>query len=235
MTTTPVSLSEPVAVADDWCHSSVIMSAPHPLFNPDAGQHPLPVDEREIEAVLRSTLRCYEQHPYFFARYGKRGEAFTRSDGGYLATLADYPQSHVDSQVAWLARMLVSRGLPRWLMEVHLGLLAEELVVAVPERAASYAKLQHAACVLREERQAQIAQSDFDTLVADFENAAGAGLEGAGGLLVAAVCDECCGLREAVPALLVWFGDPGRFSLRWCASVAATLEQARALSIRSQT
>jgi hypothetical protein len=233
MITTLDSLSETV-VAGDASRTSVIISAHHPLFNPDAGQHPLPVDEREIQAVLRSTLRCYEEHPYFFARYGERGEAYARSDGGYLATLTEYPQHHVDAQVAWLARMLVSRGLPRWLMEAHLCLLAEELIVAVPERAASYSKLQHAARGLCEEREAQIASSDFEILVANFEAASGAGLERAGGLLVAAVCDECCGLNEAVSSLVSWLGDPGRFSLRWCAAVAATLEQARELANRSQ-
>ncbi|MBV5336535.1 MAG: hypothetical protein J0653_00540, partial [Deltaproteobacteria bacterium] len=70
----------------------------HPLHNADAGNHPVPDDPREILAALRAGERCYAQHPYFERRYGDRGKAFTRSDGGYLVTLADHPQIYVNSQ-----------------------------------------------------------------------------------------------------------------------------------------
>jgi hypothetical protein len=210
------------------------ISAQHSLFNADAGSHPLPVDAREIAAVLRASSRCHQVQPYFLERYGERGEAFTRSDGGYLATLADHPQSHVDTQVAWLARVLASRGIPRWLMELHLDLLVEELTAAVPERAFEYFKLHCAAQVLREERLAVISQSDFDALVAEFESASGSGIKGAGALLVAAVCDEYCGLAEAVPSLVVWLGNPTRFSPKWCVAATDTLTRARRLAAQNR-
>ncbi len=216
-------------------HFSMLdISAPHSLFNAEAGSHPLPVDEREIAAVLRASRRCYQAQPYFLERYGERGEAFTRSDGGYLATLADHPQSHVDSQVIWLARILANRGIPRWLMEMHLDLLVTELTAAVPDRAAEYFKLHCAAQVLREERLAAISQSDFDALVAKFDSASGGGLKGAGALLVAAVCDEYCGLAEAVPSLVGWLGSPTRFSPKWCVAATDTLAQARRLAAQSR-
>jgi hypothetical protein len=201
---------------------------PHPLTHPDSGNHPLPSDEREIEAVVRAGRRCYEAHPYFAQRYAARGEAFTRSDGGYLATLADHPQSHVEDQVNWLAGVLASRGIPRWLMECHLDMLYEELSAAVPDRVADYGKLQQAAGVLRAARQKWITQADFDALAARFEANAGNGCRNTGGLLIAAVCDECNGLSEAVPSLSVWLGDENRFSPQWCAAVAQTLAAARA-------
>jgi hypothetical protein len=206
------------------------MPSQSPLYNADAGLHPLPIDAREIAAVLRAGVRCYEAHPYFSARYGVRGEAFTRSDGGYLATLADHSQIYVFDQVMWLARVLANRGMPRWLMEVHLEILSEELTSALPGRASNYSKLQLAAQMLRDERQTVIPQTNFNALVAQFDSASGAGLEAAGGLLVAAVCDECCGLPEAVPSLQSWLGAPEHFPPQWCAAVSDTLARARALA-----
>lgn len=202
----------------------------HPLQNPESGNHPLPDDPREIEAVLRTVRRCYDLHPYFALRYGRRGEAFCRSDGGYLATLANHSLSYVIEQVVWVATVLANRGMPRWLMEVHLELLVEELSAAVAARTAAYGKLGQAAQMLRETRQALIGQADFDVLAADFEVTAGGELANAGGLIVAAVCDEQCGLAQAVPSLTGWLGDSNRFSAPWCAAVTDTLARARALA-----
>lgn len=200
----------------------------HPLHNADAGNHPLPTDSREIQAALRAGQRCYAVHPYFERRYGQRGEAFTRSDGGYLTTLADHPQAYVNSQVVWLAGVLASRGMPRWLMEEHLGILHDELVLACPERAVEYAKLRHAAQILRSARLAFLPLSDFDALAAAFNARSDSELGNVGGLLAAAVCDECCGLTEAVPSLLSWLGNPDIFSPEWCAAITETLTQIRA-------
>jgi hypothetical protein len=203
------------------------------LDNPEAGNHPLPVDQREIEAVLRAGRHCSALHPYYAERYGARGEAFTRSDGGYLLTLADHPQSHVTDQVLWLAGVLSSRGMPRWLMEAHLELLCDEASAAVPARARQYHKLRQAARVLRDARRGRISQRRFDTLAEAFAAAAGPGLTNAGGLLVAAVCDEFCGLDQAVPSLTQWLLQPGRFSAQWCVAVAETLLRARSLAAKN--
>ena len=205
----------------------------HPLHNPAAGEHPLPQDPREIEAVIRAGSRCYAVHPYFAERYGERGLAFMRSDGGYLATLADHPQSQVNEQVLWLAGVLANRGMPRWLMEAHLELLQEDLCAAVPERAPLYLKLGQAAQVLREARQRWIRQSEFEGMAAAFDKDAGGGLRGAGALVLAAVCDEASGLSEAVPSLTKWLCDSSRFSPQWCDAVTETLSWSRALAARS--
>jgi len=201
----------------------------HKLYNAESGDHPLPTDSREIEAVIFATQHCYEAHPYFMERYGVRGEAFARSDGGYLATLVGNPLSYVYSQVNWLAELLSCRGMPRWLMESHLDLLCEELCKAVPARTARYRKLMRAAQLLRSARQGRITQEECNVLSADFEIGAGSGLRNAGGLLVAAVCDEACGILGAVPSLIIWLGDSGRFSSQWCCAVNETLSRARAL------
>jgi hypothetical protein len=194
--------------------------------------HPLPADPREIEAVLVAARRCYDFHPYFYMRYGERGSTYARSDGGYLATLVDLPQAKVDKQVFWLAAFLAKRGLPRWLMETHLDLLCEELTAAVPERAEAYQKLRLTGERLREARSAWISPVDFDALMASFDATSGGWIERAGGLMGAAVCDECCGLKLAVPSLISWMDDATRFSPQWCAAVRETL--ARAHSIAAQ-
>ncbi len=174
-------------------------------------------------------MRCYSRHPYFAKRYGQRGLDFARSDAGYLATLAAHPQNYVNDQVKWLAGVLACRGMPRWLMEEHLELLFDDLSQAVPSRVGDFRKLWNAAILLRSERQAWIRQTDFEMLSANFASTAGTSLNNAGGLLVAAVCDECCGLTQSVSSLTLWLSDPEQFPSEWCSAVIETLTQARAL------
>lgn len=200
----------------------------HPLHNPDAGQHPLPEDPREIDAVLQATRRCYAEHPYFMARYGERGLAFTNSDGGWLVVLSTAWQSHVHEQVSWLCDLLAARGMPSWLMEVHLMLLHQALRERLPGQALRFARLRRAATRLRQQRCARMAQADFDAIAEHFQAQAGPDLANAGRLIVAAVCDERGGRDQAVPSLLRWLADPGRFPARWCCAVDEALVQARA-------
>lgn len=200
----------------------------HPLFNADAGQHPLPDDPQEIDAVLQATRHCYELHPYFMARYGARGVAFTNSDGGWLVCLSHTWQSHVHEQVAWLSDLLAARGMPSWLMELHLLLLHEALRQRLPGQGLRFAKLRRAATRLRQQRCARMAQADFDAIADRFDAQAGPELANAGRLIVAAVCDERGGRDQAVPSLMKWLADPGRFTPRWCAEAARALAAARA-------
>lgn len=206
-----------------------MIDARHPLCNPEAGDHPLPSDPAEVAAALRAGQRCLAAYPYFELRYGARGEAFTRSDSGYLVTLTQASQGYVDQQVEWLAGVLASRGMPRWLMEVHLAFLHEELVAILPERAEQWRMLLVTARRLREVREARIGAADFERLAVEFIQSSGSGLDEAGALLVAAVCDEANGLDTAVPSLIRWLGDSARFGARWCVAVTHTLAVARAL------
>ncbi len=201
----------------------------HPLHNPDAGNHPLPNDPMEIDAALRCGRRILNLYPYFVERYGQRGEAFTRSDTGYLVTLLDDEQHCVNQEVGWLARVLAARGIPRFLSEIHLDVLAEELVKLVPEQAERYQKLTLAAETLREERLHYMSQANFDGLSADFEENSTGTIPNVGPILVGAVCDEAAGLNGAVPGLVSWLEDGQWFSLAWRQAVADTLKRARAI------
>jgi hypothetical protein len=206
----------------------------NPLFNSQTVAHALPTDPRETHAVVVAARRCYDLHPYFSMRYGSRGSVFARSDGGYLVTLVDQPQASVDEQVFWLAGFLAGKGMPRWLMEANLGCLYEALSAAVPEREADYLKLQHAASPLRAARQRWIPQADFDDLIAGFDASSQGWITSAGGLMGAAVCDECCGLDTAVPSLMSWMDDGSRFPPPWRRAANETLERARSIAARAR-
>lgn len=205
----------------------------NPLYNENAGITPLPCDGREIDAALRAAARCYEANPYFMARYAERGEAFSRSDGGYMVTLTSHPLAYVIQQIKWLGILLASRGMPRWLLESHLDLLYEELSAAIPKRRIKYRKLLKAAEGLREARHDWISQPDFEMLAATFAANSGSGIPHGGEMLVSAVCDECCGITKAVPSLVIWLGDPTRFSAQWCAALNQTVDGARAMAARN--
>ena len=207
------------------------LSYGHPLFNPDSGGHALPDDPREIDAVLRATELCFDAHPYFPQRFGDRGRLFANSDGGYLVSLTSAWQSYVNEQVLWLAQVLSARGMPSWLMEVHLLFLHAELRKRVPDGSLRFAKLRRAASLLRTLRRARMAQQDFDAVAAEFGATSGPGIDNAGCLLAAAVCDERGGSTEAVPSLLKWLGDPGRFSPQWCSAVNLAIAQARSTAL----
>lgn len=199
--------------------------------NPEAGDHAIVADPRELAAALRAGQRTWERFPYYEQRYGERGRRFTASDSGWIATLPHHSPEVVRRQILWLGTVLASRGMPRWLLEIHLGHLHEELTAARPEKRSAYEKLLEATAVLRREREAQIAPERFEALAASFEARVGpdlaARLSEAGHLLVAAVADERAGLPAAVESLATWLADPERFPPPWTEAVAATIAEAR--------
>ncbi|MCW5852129.1 MAG: hypothetical protein KIT87_18795 [Anaerolineae bacterium] len=206
-------------------------SALHAL-NPAAGEHALPSDPREMEAALRASERSWRRFPYLAARYGERGRQFTGSDSAWIVTLRDFDQTTVDRNILWLADLLSHRGMPRWILEVHLGYLVEELMQAAPEKAPVYERVRQAAERLAAARRRAISDSVTDRLVAAFDvdvaGEAETGLGEAGRLIVAAVTDEADGVVHAVSSLESWLTEPTRFSPRWQAAVRTTIAQARA-------
>jgi heme oxygenase len=223
-------------------------------LNPHAGGHPVAAHEGVLEAALRAGERSWLRWPYYAHRYGERGRAFTRSDSAWLATLAGMPREFAMEQVVWLADLLTSRGMPRRLMEDHLGILHEELQgVPAPGEARSaraeaalpgsapahsaadphdpWAYLDQAARLLRArrtawitERAAQATALRFDRRVPAEESAP---LPGTGLLLASALADEADGLPRAVSALEDWLTDQARFSPAWVAEVQRAVRAGR--------
>jgi heme oxygenase len=208
------------------------------MLNPEAGDHAVPGDVREIDAALAAAKKCRAEFPYFDERYEERGRSFAKSDAAWLASLVALPEAQLLSQVEWLGRVLGNRGMPRITLERQLELLHEELASAVPAKIDQYKGLLKAAESLKAERLQYITEPVFDGLAREFQIATDGELQGrfknTGVLIVAAVCDQAAGVTDAVTSLLPWLTDVKRFSLQWTAAVQKTLEGARASVKRSQ-
>jgi heme oxygenase len=200
------------------------------MLNPEAGDHTVPGDAREIAAAVAAAKKCREEFPYFDERYQERGWSFAKSDVAWLATLAELPETQLLSQVEWLGRVLGNRGMPRITLERQLELLYAELVAAVPAKTDPYQGLLEAAESLKRERLLRIPEPSFSALSHAFHIATDSELQGrfkkTGDLIVSAVCDEAAGITESVASLLPWLTDAKRFSPQWIAAVSNTLEQA---------
>ena len=202
------------------------------VLNREAGHHVVTAEPHEVKAARRAAQRSWAHFPYYGRRYGTRGRQFSLSDSGWLATLCDLPAGAALEQVRWLGRVLSSRGMPQWLLEIHLDHLHEELTKARPESAPRYDILLRGADALREMREAHFPPAVFEALASAFHARVGETwtrrLRGMGGILVAAVADERSGIDLAVPTLTEWVCDPERFPPEWIAAVQDTLGQARA-------
>jgi hypothetical protein len=202
-------------------------------LNPEAGNHAIPADEREIEAAITAGRLCREEFPYFDARYGDRGKRFTDSDAAWLATLTSLTTPLMISQVAWLGGVLASRGMPRITLERQLFYLHEELIKVDAGKRIEYDKLLDAVSWLKNERLRNITEETFNTLGKSFatltDNELDGSMKGTGLLIVSAVCDEIAGIAAAVPSIESWLMDDDRFSKEWCAAVQDTIAQARSI------
>jgi hypothetical protein len=201
------------------------------VLNPEAGNHVVTSDPREVKAARRAAQRSWADFPYYGHRYGTRGRQFSLSDSGWLATVVDLTPGAAVEQVKWLGGVLSSRGMPQWMLECHLAILHEELSAALPESAGRYSVLLLCADALRSMREAHFPPPRFQALADAFGASVGdpwnRRLRGMGGILVAAVADERSGIEYAVPSLTEWVCDAGRFPPEWIAAVKETLERAR--------
>jgi hypothetical protein len=213
-------------------HATQALAAPRVArLNPEAGNHAITTDPRELGAALRAGERTRERFPYYQRRYGERGRHFTHSDSAWIVTLAGLDPAVAERQLRWLGGLLAARGMPRWLLEVHLEVLHGELVAAAPEKRAAYDTLLRVAGILRDERLSHLGEGISSDLARTFDSRVGSaaahGLPEAGALVVAAVADERAGQHGAVSSLVQWLADPQRFSADWVAAVAETLAAAR--------
>lgn len=205
-------------------------------LNPEAGDHAVTREPRELEAVKRASERSWQEFPYYGMRYGERGQRFGLSDGAWLVTLCDARPDVALEQIHWLGSTLSSRGMPQFLLETHLEFLREELAQSVPDRRPRYQRLRQYAEALRGQRQSRIPEPEFQSLAAAFESRAGQSfkLPGMGEILVSAVADEAAGVERAVSSLEPWACDPARFPEPWIEAVRSTIEEARAQAGRTR-
>lgn len=200
-------------------------------INHDAGVHAVPDDAHELAAAQRAGERSWARFPYYAARYGDRGRRFTRSDSAWLAALAGHTVAVVEQQVLWLGSLLAARGMPQWLLELHLEVLHDALCAELPARRDGYAPLLAGARALRTLRERHLRAEALAAHTHAFAARVGtewdAHLPETGGLIAAAVADEAAGVARAVVSLIPWLTEPSRFPPRWIAAVEATLIEAR--------
>jgi len=204
------------------------------MLNPEAGDHAVPADLREIRAAVAAAEKCREAFPYFDERFRERGQAFAHSDSAWLATLAQLPEAQALSQVEWLGQVLGNRGIPRITLERQLAWLHGDLVAALPEQVDRFRVLLEASRHLERERCRKIPETGFQALADAFQEATvgelGGRFKGTGALIVSAVCDRCNGITGAVSSLVPWLSDPARFPPAWIAAVSQTCQAAMAVA-----
>ncbi len=203
-------------------------------INPEAGNYPIPDDEREIQAALKASTRSWTEFPYYEHRFGERGKRFSDSDSCWLVTLTRLDQKSLQSQIEWIGRVLANRGMPQIMLEQTLKYLHEELTLAIPENTASYDKLLSAAEILRRDRTELVSEKEFESLSGEFDQLAGAEFakqfKNTGKLLVASVTDEKNGINGAVAAIKGWLTDDALFPDKWISGAKNIISKTMAIA-----
>lgn len=180
------------------------------IVNADAGGHEITTDATLLRAAVRAAQRSIDAMPYYGARYGARGSRFATTDSAWLVSLAWLDEAGAVRQVQWLARVLAARGMPSWLLEIHLDeLVGEVRSVAEP---GTVGALPAAAAALASARRGHVDDELLEAADAWAVEAAGDALPvpRAGALMAAAVADARSGVARDDAALLDWLTDGER-------------------------
>lgn len=207
-------------------------------LNPEAGDHAMPQDPRDIALALRAGREAWDAFPYLAQRFGARGTRFTTSDSCWLVSLTEHSEAVVTRQLVWLRNVLATRGIPTIILERHLGaivraLRAEDAPVAAAapaERAGRYDTFL-AQCEAERQRYGPalvraIAEGEArlaGTVAGTVGRGVGRGTTtpDAAALVASAWLDERAGIPGAFAATRDWLVAPDRFSPEWIAGIAA--------------
>jgi hypothetical protein len=205
----------------------------HPSDPEARAAHRTTDEPRALLAVAASARAYARAFPYLQWRYGEDGSGFARSDNSHLMALAEHDADELDYQVRWTADLLSERGMPRWMLEQDLELMARAAARMLPERPDIAEHLRRGADQLATMRHRVMTELGFRRCAAGFADAAGLPpnriWNGMGCILAAAVADEHDGLRHAVTRVHEWAGDPRRFGRRWIDAVDRTIAHGRRL------
>ncbi|WP_319575812.1 biliverdin-producing heme oxygenase [uncultured Desulfobacter sp.] len=198
-------------------------------INPEAGNHPMPEDEREIEAALAASQKAWDSFTYYRECFGERGKRFSDSDICWLATLHQFDADTVKKQVDWLSRLLAGRGMPTVMMEYTLKCLHQSLVAAIPENEDRYAVFLTVADELRRQRTRRLPETQQKIIIEEFENQVGSKLSrmntNVPQLILSALIDEENGFEGASSILEKWYTDRDCFSEKWIKAVNHTIKK----------
>ncbi|MEW1952248.1 hypothetical protein [Terrabacter sp. NPDC080008] len=193
------------------------------VVNPASGGYDITTDATLLRAAVRAAQASIDAMPYYGARYGERGSRFATTDSAWLISLAGLGESRAVRQVEWLSRVLANRGMPSWLLEIHLDALVAEVRAVAGDEAAG--ALPAAAEALTRARREHVddalmrsAESWADEALGDAQP-----VPRAGALIAAAVADQRCGITRDDTALVDWLTDPARVT----GKAAGALRQVR--------
>lgn len=180
------------------------------VVNPASGGYDITTDATLLRAAVRAAQGSIDAMPYYGARYGERGSRFATTDSAWLVSLAGLGEGRATRQVEWLSRVLAARGMPSWLLEIHLDALVAEVRSVAGDEAVG--ALPAAAAALAEARRSHV----DDELMRSAERWADEALGDAapvprtGALVAAAVADQLAGVTRDDSALMDWFTDASR-------------------------
>lgn len=182
------------------------------VVNADAGGYEITTDATLLRAAVRAAQRSIDAMPYYGARYGARGSRFATTDSAWLVSLAWLDDASAIRQVQWLARVLASRGMPSWLLEIHLDELVREVATVAGFEAVG--ALPATAAALASARRAHVGDELMDAADAWAAEALGDALPvpRAGALMAAAVGDVRSGLTRDDTSLVDWLTHGERVS-----------------------
>ncbi|MGO4359224.1 hypothetical protein [Terrabacter sp. RAF57] len=180
------------------------------VVNPSSGGYEITTDATLLRAAVRAAQGSIDAMPYYGIRYGERGSRFATTDSAWLISLATLAESRAVHQVQWLSRVLAARGMPTWLLEMHLDALVSEVrSVADP---AAVGSLPAAADALAVARRRHVDDELIRSADDWADEALGQDLPvpRSGALMAAAIADERSGVTRDDRVLVDWLTDPER-------------------------
>ena len=180
------------------------------VVNPASGGYEITTDANLLRAAVRAAQGSIDAMPYYGARYGARGSRFATTDSAWLISLAGLGTDRAIHQVEWLARVLAARGMPSWLLEIHLDALVAEVRTVADEDAVG--SLPAAALALAAVRRRHVDDDLLRSADEWADEALGDALPvpRAGALMAAAVADQRAGVTRDDSSLVDWLTDPAR-------------------------
>ncbi|KRF38144.1 hypothetical protein [Terrabacter sp. Soil810] len=180
------------------------------IVNPASGGYEITTDATLLRAAVRAAQGSIDAMPYYGARYGARGSRFATTDSAWLVSLATLAEDRAVHQVEWLSRVLAARGMPSWLLEIHLDALVAEVRSVADSGAVG--SLPVAADALGRARRRHVDDDLLRSADSWADEALGDALPvpRAGALMAAAVADERAGVTRDDRALVDWLTDSAR-------------------------
>lgn len=192
--------------------------------NPEAGNHPVPCDDRISRIAAEVGRECHAAFGYLCRRYGSRGEAFARSDGAWLVTLCEMLPDKAKKRIDWLSRLLSARGIPSYCLEHHLNMLHAALVEAKAVPGQEPNRLLQLAGHVGNKRAAAIPEKQWQAILRTPLPA----LDPLGAAtLVSAVIDQRTGLADCVDSISSWLRTSSDLSLDDSSDLQVFLDSVR--------